>query len=97
MYLDVDVLILPDKFDIKNTNFDSDIRYYLSTILFRVKGNTVDFIIKPLSRLCRTRPRFSAVHVDGQDGTSDAFGRRVRGRDTYRRRCIRISGGPRSR
>jgi len=97
MYLDIDVLILPDKFDIKNTNLDSDIRYYLYTILFRVTGNAVDFIINFSSRLCRTRSRFSAVHVDGQDGTSDAFGRRVRGRDTHRRRCVRISGGPRSR
>jgi len=49
------------------------------------------------SRLCRTRPGFSTVYVDRQDGTSDAFGRRVRGRDTHRRRGVRISGGPGSR
>lgn len=76
--------------------------YITYIILFSVKIETQSLLFNT-SRvwlsfcLCRTRSGFSTVHVDRKNGTSDAFGRRVRGRDTHRRRGVRISGSTWSR
>lgn len=44
--------------------------------------------------LHRTRPSVPVVYVDGQDGPLDTDRRSIRGRNTYRRRRIRVSRVP---
>lgn len=43
---------------------------------------------------CRTRSGVPVVHVDWENGTFGAFGRRVCGRDSHGRRCVRVSCCP---